>query len=59
MLGDVFDEVWASLAPEISKSPCDIQFARNHLALIIVDLAKDGQLGPHQVRYQNSWNTSR
>jgi hypothetical protein len=49
LLGEVFDEVWVSLAPEIGKSRCDIQFARNHLALIIVDLAKDGQLSPLQI----------
>lgn len=49
MLGEVLDEVWASLAPEIGKSRADVEFARNHLALIIVDLAKDGQLSPLQI----------
>jgi len=48
-LGEIFEEVWASLAPEVGKSRCDIQFARNHLALIVVDLAKDGQLSPLQI----------
>jgi hypothetical protein len=49
MLGEIFDEVWASLAPEIGKSRRDMEFARNHLALIIVELAKDGQLSPLQI----------
>jgi hypothetical protein len=49
MLGEVFDEVWARIAPEIDKSRDDVKFARNQLALIVVRLAKDGQLSPLQI----------
>lgn len=49
MLGEVFDQVWSCIAPEIGKSRDDVKFARNHLALLIVELAKDGQLSPLQI----------
>ena len=49
MLGEVFDEVWACIAPEIGKSRDEVEFARNHFALIVIELAKDGQLSPLQI----------
>ena len=48
-LGHLFDEVWASLAPEIGKCSDDIAMARDHLASILVELAKDRQLDASQI----------
>ena len=49
MLGQLFDEVWASIAPEIGKCCDDIAVARNHLAGILVELARDSQLDASQI----------
>src|SRR5882757_9098258 len=48
-LGQIVDEIWACLSPEIGKSRDHIEFARDHLALTVADLAKDGQLSPLQI----------
>jgi hypothetical protein len=48
-LGQLFDEVWASLAPEILKCCDDIAMARDHLASLLVELAKDSQLDSSQI----------
>ena len=49
MLGQLFDEVWASLAPEIDKCCYDMAMARDQLASILVELAKDGQFDAVQI----------
>ena len=49
MLGEVFDEVWAGVAPDIGKRREDIEAARNWLAGLVLALARDGQLSPLQV----------
>ena len=48
MLGAVFDTVWASVATDFGD-PDEIETVRMRLAAIILDLARDGQLGPHQI----------
>jgi hypothetical protein len=48
-LGEIFDEVWSSLAPDIGKSGEETERARNRLALIVIELGKDGQLGDLQI----------
>jgi hypothetical protein len=48
-LGEIVDEIWACLSPEIGKSRDHIEFARDHLALTVADLAKDGQLNRLQI----------
>ena len=49
MLGEVFDQVWAIVALDFGADPDEIEAARMRLATIILDLAKDGQLGSHQI----------
>jgi hypothetical protein len=49
MLGEVFDEVWALVAPEFGDDPDEIEEARIRLATIVLQLAQDGQLGPRQI----------
>jgi hypothetical protein len=49
MLGELFDEVWASVAAAFGKHPNQIEHARIRLARIVLDLAKDNQLGPLQI----------
>jgi hypothetical protein len=46
MLGQLFDEVWASVAADFGDDPDEIETARIRLATIILDLARDGELGP-------------
>jgi hypothetical protein len=48
-LRDVFDEVWTSIAPNYRKDAATAGAAQQKLATIILDLAKDGQLGPLQI----------
>jgi hypothetical protein len=49
MLGDVFDKVWAVVAPEFGDDHREIEAARIRLATIVLKLAKDGQLGPLEI----------
>jgi hypothetical protein len=49
MLGEIFDEVWACVAPDLCGQDEDIDAERIRLAVIVLDLAKDGQLGPQQI----------
>jgi hypothetical protein len=49
MLGEVFDDVWALVAPEFGDDPDEIEEARIRLATIVLELAEDGQLGPRQI----------
>jgi hypothetical protein len=49
MLGQLFDEVWASVAADFGDDPDEIETARIQLATIILDLARDGELGPLQI----------
>ena len=49
MLGEVFDEVWASVAADFATDPDQIGTSRFRLATIILSLAKDGQLGTLQI----------
>jgi hypothetical protein len=48
-LGEINDEIWARLSPEIGKSRDHVEFARDHLALTVADLAEDGQLSALQI----------
>ena len=47
ILGQVFDAVWAEIAAEFEEQ--EVAGARVRLAIIVLDLARDGQLGPHQI----------
>jgi hypothetical protein len=49
MLGEIFDQVWASASPEFEDHLDRIEDARIRLATIVLELAKDGQLGRHQI----------
>ena len=49
MLAELFDEVWASVAAVFGKHPNQIENARIRLAKIVLDLAKDNQIGPLQI----------
>jgi hypothetical protein len=51
MLGGVFDTVWSSVIPDLGDPCGETDIARNRLAAIIFDLARDGQLGPHQIAH--------
>jgi hypothetical protein len=42
---EVLDEVWDSLAPYLAKNGEKAEASRMRLANIVLDLAKDGQLG--------------
>jgi hypothetical protein len=48
-LGEIFDEVWAAVAPDFGDNEDAIETARMRLASIILDLARDGQYGSLQI----------
>ena len=49
VLTKIFDEVWAGVANDFDDYADWIEDARIRLATIILDLAKDGQLGRDQI----------
>jgi hypothetical protein len=49
LLGEIFDEVWASIAWECPGRPDEREPVRPRLANIVLDLAKDGQLGALEI----------
>ena len=49
MLGEVLDEVWASITIDFGKDFREIEAARIQLATIVLDLARDGQLSQLQI----------
>ena len=49
MLAGLFDDVWAGAAPDFGAEPNTIEMGRMRLATIILELARDGQLGPDQI----------
>jgi hypothetical protein len=49
VLRQVFDDVWASVAPDFGDYPEEIADARIRLATIVLALAKDHQLGPLEI----------
>jgi hypothetical protein len=49
ILVDVFEEVWATIARNYAEDDRTIDETRVRLASIVLDLAKDGQLGPLQI----------
>jgi len=49
VLSEIFDEVWRLEAANFADHPEWIEVARIRLATIILDLAKDGQLGRDQI----------
>lgn len=49
MLGELFDEVWASVAADLGDCPDQIETARLRLTTIVLDLANDGELSPLQI----------
>jgi len=49
MLGEVFDEVWASVVADFAGYPDQNETLRFRIATIILTLAKGGQLGPLQI----------
>jgi hypothetical protein len=59
MLGEVFDHVWATVAPDFGDDPNDVEEARIRLATIVLELAEDGQLGPRQIARTASRLTGR
>jgi hypothetical protein len=54
MLREVFDEVWASVAPDFGADPEQVEDARIRLATIILKLARDRQLGPVEIAHTAS-----
>ena len=55
ILVDVFEEVWAAIARDYAEDARTIDETRVKLASIVLDLAKDGQLGPLQIMRTASW----
>ena len=49
MLGEIFDAVWARVGSDFGGDPDEVEAVRMRLAMIILDLAKDGQLGALQI----------
>jgi hypothetical protein len=49
MLGELYDEVWASVAADFGDDPDEVETAQIRLATIILDLARDGERGPLQI----------
>ena len=49
MLGELFDEVWASVVADFGDGPDQIETARLRLTTIVLDLANDGELSPLQI----------
>ena len=49
LLGELFDEVWASVAADFGDCQDQIETARLRLTTIVLDLANDGELGPLQI----------
>ena len=49
MLGEVLDEAWAPIAIDFGTDIREIEAARIQLATIVLDLARDGQLGQLQI----------
>ena len=54
VLGELSNEVWASLEPGLSDSPEEIETAQIRLATIILDLAEDGHLAPLEIAHTAS-----
>jgi hypothetical protein len=50
-LSEVFDEVWQSVVPEIRDDAQEIRTARDRLATLVLDLARDGQLDALQITH--------
>jgi hypothetical protein len=48
-LCELFDKVWASLAPEFADSPETVADARTRLAMLMVKLSADRQLSDAQI----------
>jgi hypothetical protein len=48
-LPKIFDDVWASVAPDFGDEPEEIEDARIRLATIVLSLAKDHKLGPLEI----------
>jgi hypothetical protein len=51
-VGKAFDDAWEQIAPEVSTRPAAIEAARMKLAQIVLSLAKNGTVDPHELRYQ-------
>ena len=49
-VGEAFDEAWHDLAGNFANDAQTIEAVRLRLATIILDLAKDGQLGREQLK---------
>jgi hypothetical protein len=47
--GEIFDEVWQSILPDVGDDAREIKTARDRLAALILELAKDGQLDALQI----------
>ena len=50
IVGEAFDEAWHDLAGNFPDDAQTIEGVRLRLATIILDLAKDGQLGREQLK---------
>ena len=49
VLGQIYDEVWACVSVDFGDDRDRIEAAQIRLTMIILNLAKDGQLGRHQI----------
>jgi hypothetical protein len=49
ILAAIFKEVWSSIAALYGEDPQTMEKARLKLATVVLDLARDGQLGPLQI----------
>jgi hypothetical protein len=49
VLGQIYDEVWACVSADFRDDRDRIEAAQIRLTMIILNLAKDGQLGRHQI----------
>jgi hypothetical protein len=54
VLGELSNEVWASLAADLRDTPEEIETAQIRLATIIMNLAEDGRLAPLEIAHTAS-----
>jgi hypothetical protein len=54
ILGAVFDTVWASVARNFGRHPGETEIVPTRLRSIVFELARDGQLEPHQIAHTAS-----
>ena len=50
MIGEAFDEAWASIGNSIGSDPVSVDAARTRLANIMLGLAKDRQISSERLK---------